>query len=152
MSKKEWGNITWKFFHTLAEKIDENHFSDIKDKLINIILNTCSNLPCPDCSEHATNILKRSYIKNINNKNHFIEFLRQFHNIVNIKLEKKEVKKEEIVEMYKNENISKIFNQFIYYYKNIRTSERMMSNNFHRNLYLKNLVNDINQIRYAINS
>ena len=54
-------------------------------------------------------------------------------------------------ELSKNENLNKIIYLLINYYKNVKTSERMMSNNFHRNLFLRKLVDDMNEIKYAIN-
>ena len=90
MNSKIWGTITWLFFHTLAEKIHENKFEKVKVDVINIIILVCNNLPCPDCSNHATEVLKKAYISNIQSKKHLIEFLRQFHNIVNIKIGKQE--------------------------------------------------------------
>ena len=44
-----WGEPTWFLLHTLSVKIKEEHFSQIKDELLSIINNICSNLPCPDC-------------------------------------------------------------------------------------------------------
>ena len=87
-SIQDWGKHTWIFIHTLAAKIAANHFSKVKNKIISLILNICKNLPCPACSQHADIVLKQAYITNISTKSHLIEFLRQFHNIVNIKLHK----------------------------------------------------------------
>ena len=60
MSKKEWGNATWYLFHTLAEKIDETYFHENKSKFFHIISIICKNLPCPECAEDATIILKNA--------------------------------------------------------------------------------------------
>ena len=88
MSKKEWGNITWILFHSIAECIQEDNFQLVKQPIIELITIICSNLPCPDCSQHATSLLKQSLIQNISCKLHLKEFLRQFHNKVNIRLNK----------------------------------------------------------------
>ena len=53
-SKKEWGNICWFLFHTLAYKLNNDaHIG----KLLEQILSICNNLPCEDCASHATSIL-----------------------------------------------------------------------------------------------
>ena len=104
MSSKIWGTYTWIFFHTLAEKIKEEHFESNRKDFINIIIKTCNHLPCPDCSEHATSTLKKANLENIKTKKHFIEFLRQFHNIVNIKINKKEMSEESIINLYMDNN------------------------------------------------
>jgi hypothetical protein len=150
MSTKSWGNITWKLFHTLAEQVHESKFPEVRDKLINIIISTCKNLPCPDCAEHATNTLKKSYPRNIKTKKHFIEFLRQLHNIVNIRLHKKTYTNEEIKNMYTNVNINQTINEFIKIYSKNNYSEKMLIHNFHKNMFLKEFTNKIISIRYAV--
>ena len=47
MSQKQWGNITWILFHSLAESIDPNLFIQAKPLVILLINSTCKNLPCP---------------------------------------------------------------------------------------------------------
>ena len=42
---KVWGPCTWFLFHTLAEKIKEEEFTDAKHKLLSFIANICNNLP-----------------------------------------------------------------------------------------------------------
>ena len=146
-----WGNFTWKFFQTSAEKVDPDKFLNIREYLINIVLDTCYYLPCPDCSEHAVKVLKKAYLQKIQNKDDFKQFLRQFHNIINIKLEKKCVSKEELDNMYRNENLNILLNQLVNSYLIIRTSERMMNYNFHKKNYLKKLVNNFNTLKDNFN-
>ena len=112
MSQKEWGNITWLLFHSLAEKIDDNSFSIVKDQLIYFIKYTCENLPCPICANHATETLKSGNINLINKKSDLIEFLRQFHNIVNDTLNKETIGKIYVIQKYKKANIFNIIQQF----------------------------------------
>ena len=86
MSVTNWGNITWTLFHTLAEKIREKDFPIVKDLFIQFIKDTCKNLPCPICANHASETLKQARFNLIVTKADMIEFLRQFHNIVNIRV------------------------------------------------------------------
>ena len=151
MSTKEWGNITWKFFHTLAAQIKEDKFSEIRDKLIDIVIQTCSHLPCPDCTDHASNkVLKRAYIKNIKTKTHFIEFLRQLHNIVNIKLYKKTYTMEEIKNMYTDVNLYVTTNQFLKIYSKQHYNIRLITHNMHRQKFIQLLIDNLNSIKYAM--
>lgn len=150
MNSQYWGTITWIFFHTFAEKIKEEHFENNKELFINIIINTCNHLPCPECSDHATKVLNQAYLSNIKTKKHFIEFLRQFHNIVNIKTNKKELTSEEIMDLYKNNNLSLILINLIRTYKSIKTSDRLMMYNFYRDKFLIQLNNDIQKIKHLI--
>lgn len=150
MNSKYWGTITWIFFHTFAEKIKDEHFENNKEFFINIIINTCNHLPCPECSEHATKVLGQAYLNNIKTKKHFVEFLRQFHNIVNIKTNKKELTSEEIMDLYKNNNLSLILINLIHTYKSIKTSERLMMYNFYRDKFLSQLNNDVQKIKHLL--
>jgi len=152
MNSKIWGTYTWIFFHTLAEKIKEEEFENNKSLFINIIIKTCNHLPCPECSEHATSVLKQAYLNNIKTKKHFIEFLRQFHNIVNIKTNKSELMRSDIVDMYKNNNLSIIFINMVKIYKSIKGSERLMTYNFHRDKFLQELSNDLNRNKHLFDN
>jgi len=151
MSNKEWGNITWKLFHTLAAQINEEKFPEVRAKLINIVIRTCKNLPCPFCADHASNhVLKRCYINNIKTKAHFIEFLRQLHNIVNIKLQKKTFTMNEINDMYTSVNLRSTIHEFIRLYSVQYHNMRLMVNNMHRRQFLKDLIQELNIIKYAV--
>ena len=150
MYKNEWGNITWKFFHTFAECIEDNLFPKIKDKAIDIIICICNNLPCPICQEHATITIQKAYIKKIQTKKHFKEFLRQFHNIVNIKLDKKTYSRSEVENMYKNINIYNVINKFIYIFNKKEFNVKLMTNNLHKSIFIKSFISKINSIQYAL--
>ena len=140
MSKiNEWGNITWALFHTLAVQIDKDKFLQVKDKLIMIITKTCQHLPCPVCSKDATEILKKANINNIHTKDDLIEFLRQFHNIVNVKLKKKTMDKQKLENMYKKNNLAEIIQLFIKIYKTSYGNMKLMMHNFHKEQFIKQL-------------
>ena len=147
MSINEWGNVTWKFFHTLAEKADETKFPEYKDKFINLIINICKNLPCPDCSKDATNILSKAYINNIQTKEHFVEFIRQFHNIVNLKLLKSTVDTlTEVHDMYKDVHFYNLLNNFFSIFFKRQYNVKLMSHNIQRQGFKQPLQNLIQEI------
>ena len=66
---KTWGPCTWYLFHSLAEKIKEEHFSDLRLGLLSIMKEICSSLPCPDCAGHATHFMTRLNVNRIQTKN-----------------------------------------------------------------------------------
>ena len=84
-NKIRWGPPTWFLFHTLAHKIKDEHFSKIKTELLNNIIIICMNLPCPKCSEHATQYMKKinvntiSYILIFKKSKSFIKQLIKFY-------------------------------------------------------------------------
>ena len=148
MSQNVWGSITWLLFHSFAEKINEEHFAGIKDRFITFIEDTCFNLPCPICSNHALEVLKQSNMNLINTKADMIEFLRQFHNIVNIKLDKPIIDKNYVITHYKNVNLIAVIRQFVkaysHKYGNYEIKAFQRAND--RHLYLKGAITNINII------
>ena len=82
--KKEmlWGEPTWFLFHTLAEKVKENYFQEIKFELFSFIKRICNNLPCPDCAKHATQYMKTVNFDAIITKEQLKLMLFNFHNDV----------------------------------------------------------------------
>ena len=83
-----WSIPTWCFFHTLAEKINENFLIQNKVRVIQIIKSICGNLPCPYCREHASKHCRSLTPDVIKNKQDLINYLFQFHNTVNSRLHK----------------------------------------------------------------
>ena len=139
----EWGTYTWIFFHTLAEKIKPELFEAHKEVIINIIIQICNNLPCPDCTNHASNLLNKSFLNNVKKKEHLIEFLRQFHNILNIKLDKKQLSKENIDNKYSNLNVLNTYINMMNHYNSIKTSVRLMNENDRRRTLLREIYNKL---------
>ena len=153
MSQKQWGNITWILFHSLAESVNPNYFNQAKPLILNFINLTCENLPCPICSNHAKDTLSKAYLNQINSKADLIEFLRQFHNIVNIQTDKPIVNKEEVIKIYKRPKLNEIINKFIEVYSvsygNFHVSAMVRSNN--RSIFVKNSKNLLKEIcKYCI--
>tara|TARA_Y100000591_G_scaffold126524_1_gene108399 strand:- start:18558 stop:19013 length:456 start_codon:yes stop_codon:yes gene_type:complete len=136
MSQKEWGNITWFLFHSLAERIKEEYFPVFKQRLITFITSTCDHLPCPICAGHATETLRKANIGLINTKGDFIEFLRQFHNIVNIKLKKSIFTKEEVLIKYKRGYLPLIIQQFFKVYTHNYKNMSALMSAFQRKLFI----------------
>jgi hypothetical protein len=82
-AKMTWGEPTWFLFHTLAEKVIESHFLDIRIGLLDIIYSICLNLPCPKCAEHAKGHLNGINFNTIRTKEDLKMLLFDFHNLVN---------------------------------------------------------------------
>jgi len=152
MPTELWGNATWLFFHVLVEKVNENKFNQMKSLVIEIIKDTCKHLPCPYCAEDASKVLNQAYIQNIKNKEHLIEFLRQFHNIINTKLNNKTYTIDEAVKKeYSNYNLSSIINNLFKIYNMKYGLMKMMTYNAQRKEYLKRLQINLNKY-YTLNS
>ena len=134
MSPSHWGPPTWLFFHTIAEKIKETSFPIIGQQLIYHIIQTCNNLPCPDCAEHAKQFWSNVTIKNIKTKQDLINLLYVFHNSVN-KRKKLGAFKYENLQYYKTKNVIHVFNNFARNY-NTKGNMKLLTESFHRARHL----------------
>ena len=146
MEKKVWGNSIWYLFHTLAEKINPEKFQEQKNNLFETIKIICRNLPCPDCSDHASKQLNNSNIKIINDKETFKLFLLEFHNRINRKLNKPTFTLDELNAKYKTANLNGILHNFNIVYNAPISNEKLMANSFHRNFQNTQLNKYLNEI------
>lgn len=132
-----WGPPIWTFFHTLAEKVNDDSFHKIKFSLFFFIKRICNFLPCPECSQHASQFLGRINVNAIQNKNQFKQMLCLFHNTVNKRRNKQKFAFENTIK-YKYCNVGIAFNNFIKVY-NTKGNMNLLTESFQRNL----LINDL---------
>lgn len=107
-----WGAPIWCFFHTFAEKIKDSEFDGIKGELFEIIVKICNNLPCPECTRHATEYMNNVNFNKITCKKELKLMLYTFHNTVNKRKNYKEFPLMELDEKYASENTIDVFNKF----------------------------------------
>ena len=136
MSKKIWGNITWRLFHTMSLTINECTYEQIQSS-IQCISTICRNLPCPLCSNEATILLKKYNLKNIKTKEDLKKFIYYFHNSVNIKLKAPFIEYDKIEELHSS-SLNTILNEFFKVYKNLKNNSSMMLYSFHRDIIINN--------------
>ena len=125
----QWGPPIWTLFHTLAEKIKDEHYMTIAPKLVEFIKRICSLLPCPDCQDHASKYWRvTSY--SLTSKDKLREFLFNFHNAVN---ERKSYSIENIniLNLYKDKRLAQVYNNFVVVFMS-RTTSRLMTDSLHR--------------------
>lgn len=149
-TKMLWGKPTWYFLHTLAEKVKDDNFTQIKGELLGIIYQICCNLPCPLCANHAKKHLDNINFGTINTKNDLIKMLYLFHNEVNSKKNYELFNYNEVQKLYSKANFISIANNFFYHYNNY-TNLKLQSDSLHRKqvikkikLWLNNNINNFN--------
>jgi hypothetical protein len=130
--KMKWGEPTWFLFHTLAEKVKEENFPSIRLDLINIIRIICSNLPCPDCANHATEYMKKINFASIKTKQDLKFMLFQFHNVVNQKKSFPLFSSDNLDSKYSNANTVNIIQNFMIHFQDKHHGIRMIANDLHR--------------------
>jgi len=132
-----WGPPIWTFFHVLAEKIKETEFTRVNNQLFSLIKRICSYLPCPECSKHAGEFLRKINMIQINTKDKFRGMLYVFHNVVNLRKRKNPFNFEHLVN-YRNIKLIHAFNNFVHVY-NTKGNMNMLTESFQRSLLLKDL-------------
>jgi len=135
--KIKWGAPTWYLFHTLAEKVREDSFHLIRKELLDIIYTICTNLPCPDCANHATRFMQGVNYDTILTKEDFKELLFKFHNSVNSKKGFPVFSRSELDDMYSRANTANVIQNF---YNNFQsTNMKVTTNSFYRATSISNI-------------
>ena len=136
VSKQEWGNAVWKFFHVLSLKINEKtcHPQTIKN-LFQYIKSICRVLPCPVCANHATYLLSQINENKCLTKKGLKDTMYIFHNNVNKKNNAKLFPYEQLKE-YENYNLIQTYNQMVSKLNNNNFSE--MANNMSKKILISN--------------
>ena len=147
MSRSVWGPCTWYLFHTLAEKIKDEHFDDMKMEIISVIGEICQNLPCPECMMHAAAKMKKLNSNSIQTKEHLQIALLQFHNEVNTRKGKPLFTQTELNNKYRLAKTDMMINYFIQTWTKQYNIPKLMSQGFHRRLFLNKFRTWINTHR-----
>jgi hypothetical protein len=128
----KWGEPTWFLFHTLAEKVNDEIFQSIRLELLNLITLICSNLPCPDCANHASEYMKKINFASIRTKKDLKLMLFQFHNVVNQRKNFPLFPIDELDSKYSNANVVNIIHNFMIHFQDKHRSIHMIANDLHR--------------------
>jgi hypothetical protein len=134
-----WGPPIWIFFHSLAGHIKEEEYLRVIPTLFNLIKKICSLLPCPECSQHATNFLGKIQLKDIPNKTEFVNTLYIFHNSVNHRT-KKALFNHMNIKAYEKNNLIMAYKNFLKVY-NTKGNMNMLNESFRRKFIVKELNN-----------
>ena len=113
----KWGEPCWTLFHVLAEKARPESFSHIRNELIDIIVLIACNLPCPNCSGHASQYLKRVNLNAIQTQDQLRYFLFEFHNSVNVRKHVSPYAFENVSSRYSLVNTGEVIHRFMYFYE-----------------------------------
>lgn len=130
-----WGPPVWNLFHTLAEKIKDEKYAEIGPQLIKHIKNICSHLPCPSCSQHATQFFAKAPPHGFATKERLKEGLFFFHNIVNRRTNKP-IRPITMLNEYKTHNVARAYNSFIRVY-NTRGNMKLLTDTFQRQIIIR---------------
>jgi hypothetical protein len=137
--KMKWGEPTWFLFHTIAEKVKEENFTDIRLEIINNIVSICHNLPCPKCAKHAVEYMNKINFNNIQSKEDLKKMLFVFHNTVNQRKNYPLFEYSQLEEKYSKANTINIIQHFINLYNVKDFNVNMINANMHRDMTVSKL-------------
>ena len=135
-----WGPCTWYLFHTLAEKVKDEQFLKLKNGFISIIKRICSNLPCPECAEHAQHKLKSLNMNNILSKRDLQMMLLSFHNDVNKRVHHPVFTEQQMDEKYKTANTGHIIQYFLQTWQKPNSNPKLLTVSLHKNQAIKEFI------------
>lgn len=127
-----WGPPFWYLFHTIAEKVKVDRFPEIRGELLAIIMMICQNLPCPDCSKHATQYMKENRFMFTETKDGLKNILFHFHNSVNGRKGLAMFDRTELDTFYSKAMLIPVYNNFMREFTSKSRNSRMIANDFHR--------------------
>ncbi len=133
-----WGPQVWCFLHKIVSSIKDESFHIVGNQALLFIIQICSMLPCPDCSNHARMFFNKINIKLINSRTKLIDLIYLFHNEVNKQTKKQINFPYSSLYIYDNINLYHSYNEFFKVYK-INTSSKLSTDTFHKGVLLKNL-------------
>jgi hypothetical protein len=130
-----WGPAVWTLFHTLAEKVREDVYPIVLPNLFNIIVRICKFLPCPECSNDASNFLAKVKISDMKNKTQFKNQFYLFHNWVNAK-KRKPLFNYNNLSNYSRYNLINVVNNFVSRYQT-KGNMKLLTESFQRQFIIK---------------
>ena len=135
-----WGPPSWDLIHTLCAAICKERFLEIKVQVIHTIISICGSLPCPDCSAHASQWLKKVDFNNVNTSEQLVYIMYQLHNNVNARLGKPLFPYELMKDKYKSSMLLEKHKKFIQVF-NTNGNMKLLNESFRRKFVLTNLRN-----------
>jgi len=134
MSVSQWGPPTWIFFHTIVQRISEDKFPQLGGQLFGYIKRFCANLPCRDCSGHATKFLANVNFAGVRNKQDLINIMTIFHNTVNKRKSKPQFNATDL-NIYMRTDLIKTYNDFAANFST-RGNMKLLADSFQRTVIL----------------
>jgi hypothetical protein len=141
MTPKIWGPPVWIFLHTFSVNISEYGYSQIGLQFYAYITRICRQLPCPECSEHATKFISKVNPGILKTKYDMANMLCNFHNVVNSR-KKLPIFNNRYLSMYEKVSIISAFNNFVKAFT--IPSQRLMNDNLHRKMLVSQLQKFLN--------
>jgi len=137
--KVAWGAPTWFLLHTISCKVYEDQFAAISNDILKLIYMICTNLPCPDCANHAKIYLDGINFNTIQTKEDLKKMLFNFHNTVNQRKGYPIFSYTDYTAKYSKAITINIIENFMHYFSDRTRSPKLMASDFQRTHIVKYL-------------
>lgn len=127
-----WGAPTWALLHCIPEKVTNDTFVKYKDSIIKLIVTICSNLPCPNCSQHASEYMKKVNFIAIKTSDDLKKMLFVFHNSVNERKGYAQYSYDNMSDRYINLNMVDVINEFMSHFQKKIYAPNLMAQQMYR--------------------
>lgn len=144
LPKMKWGRPVWTFFHVTAQKIKPEYFNLVIKDYLQFILLICGTLPCPICSNHASEYMRAINLNNIRSRDDLIQLFFNFHNVVNQRKGYPVLQKEQIPK-YETANTIVAVKDFMRAYEDKSRSVKLMADDLARSRISTQFKNWINK-------
>ena len=115
--RMRWGAPTWALFHTIPEKLSNKNFVENKTSILQLIMTICNNLPCPSCSQHATQYMRKVNFNAIHTVEDLNKMLYIFHNSVNERKKYAEFSYDDLTSKYSTLDFNQVVNKFMFHFQ-----------------------------------
>ena len=132
VAKSVWGPAIWYLFHTLAFKLKNDKFHEVKNSLLDFFVLISANLPCPECTEHAQQETRNLDKSKITNKKELCTYFFNFHNRVNARTKKKIFTMEEYIAKYNKAVTRNVISNFFITMSKSDHNVKLMINSFYK--------------------
>ena len=139
VAKSVWGPAIWYLFHTLAFKLKNDKFNEVKNSLLDFFVLISANLPCPECTEHAQQEIRNLDKSKITNKKELCTYFLNFHNKVNARTKKKEFTITEYIDKYKKAVTRNVISNFFITMSKSDHNVKLMINSFYKSKAISSL-------------
>jgi len=126
-----WGAPTWTLFHMIPEKVTHTNFIKYKDSVIRVIVTICNNLPCPSCSQHASEYMKKVNFSSIRTSEDLKKMLFNFHNLVNQRKGYAQYSYDDMIK-YVDLDSTTVINEFMYHFQKKIYAPNLMAQQIYR--------------------
>ena len=131
LPKMKWGKHIWTFFHTMAQKVKPEYFDVVKKDLFSFIIKICNTLPCPICTQHASEYMRSINFNNIRTKEDLIQMFHVFHNVVNARKNYEFFKPEQLA-IYETANTVVVIRNFMVAFEDKTRAFKLMADDMAR--------------------